>query len=249
MADKKKNIETESEEKKKKLQERKEREDREKQELERKQKEKEQKRKAREARIKKKELAERKRIKEVLRFPFKTLFEVSLLISFLSFIALFFGLQVELTKALFNSFFIFTTLYLGFGVVIIGIAYMMSEKRKKEMEEQKIRDEEQRKADEEERQAKQERLREEIKEAEMHREEELKRFRERIDANEPAPALAASSSAMGFGDFPNGITDEFIGGVPNPQDNSATPGLEEMFQPEHESQANMGMPGNDEEFF
>ncbi len=247
MADKKKNIDTDSEEKKKKLQERKEREDREKQELERKQKEKEQKKKAREARVKKKELAERKRIKEVLRFPFKTLFEVSLLLSFLVFIAMFFGMQLELMKSIFYSFFIFTTLYLGFGVAIIGIAYVMSEKRKKEMEEQKLLEEEQRKAEEEERQAKQEKLREEIKEAEMHREEELKRFRERIDATEPAPALAANSSTLGFGDLSGGITDEVIGGPSQPQAEAGAQSLEELFQPEHES--NFGMPENEEEFF
>lgn len=247
LADKKKNIETESEEKKKKLQERKEREEREKQELERKKKEKEKKQKAREARIKKKEIAERKRIKEVLRFPFKTLFEVSLLISFLAFIAMFFGMQLELMKSVFNSFFIFSALYLGFGVVIIAIAYVMSEKRKKEMEEQKQLEAEQRKAEEEERQAKQERLREEIKEAEMHREEELKRFRERIETNEAAPALAASSSALGFEDMSGSLADEMIGGPSQPQAETGSQSLEELFQPEHES--NFGMPENEEEFF
>ena len=215
--------------------------------MERKRKEKDQKKKAREARVKKKEIAERKRIKEVLRFPFKTLFEVSLLVSFLAFIAMFFGMQLELMKSIFNSFFIFTTLYLGFGVVIIGIAYVMSEKRKKEMEEQKLILEEQRRAEEEERQAKQERLREEIKEAEMHREEELKRFRERVEASEPAPALAANSSALGFGDIGGEVTDEFIGGPSAPQTEAVSQSLEELFQPEHES--NFGMPENEEEFF
>lgn len=167
---------TTSEERKKKAQEKREREIKEKKELERKRKEKIQKEKAKVARIKVKEKREIKRINELIRFPFKILFQVSFLFSVLFFIVLLFGRGDTIVEALFSAFLLFTALYLGVGVLIVAITYSISEDKKKELAEQKLKEEEQNKIDEEIRIQKINQIEQDIKEAEQRRSTEIKRL-------------------------------------------------------------------------
>ena len=149
-----------------------------------KQKEKEKKKKDRAQYIKKKEKKERKRINTILNYPFSVLFRVSMLASIIYFIYIFIGNEVELPKALLNSFLVFSAFYLGAGVIMVTTIYVMSEKKKVELEEQRKIEEEQRKIDEEERLIKQQQMEEEFKQAEARRHEELRRFRELQDIEE-----------------------------------------------------------------
>lgn len=123
-------------EKKRREQERKDKEAKERAELEKKKKEKEAKRKRIEKRQKKKQKEELKRIKTIIDFPFNTLFHVSSLITLIYFIVIFFGSDELLYKAIYNSFIVFTSLYLGFGIVLVAIFLLISEKREKEFQEE-----------------------------------------------------------------------------------------------------------------
>ncbi len=133
---KKEELTPEEAEKKRREQERKEKEAKERAELEKKKKEKEEKRKRIEKRQKKKQKEEMKRIKSIIDFPFKTLFHVSSLITLLYFIVVFFGSDKLLYKAIYNSFIVFTSLYLGLGIVIVAIFLVISEKKEKEFQEE-----------------------------------------------------------------------------------------------------------------
>lgn len=133
---KKEELSPEEIEKKRREQERKDKEAKERAELEKKKKEKEEKRKRIEKRQKKKQKEEMKRIKSIIDFPFKTLFHVSSLITLIYFIVTFFGSDKLLYKAIYNSFIVFTSLYLGFGIVIVAIFLVISEKKEKEFQEE-----------------------------------------------------------------------------------------------------------------
>jgi uncharacterized membrane protein YcjF (UPF0283 family) len=131
---KQENISPEELEKQRREKEKKDKEEREKKELEKKRKEKEAKLKRIQKRVKQKEKEEIKRIKTIVEFPFKTLFQVSSLITSLFFIVVFFGKGEELYKAVYNSFIVFTALYLGLGIVLVAIFLVMSERKEKELE-------------------------------------------------------------------------------------------------------------------
>lgn len=137
-------------------------EQREKIEQQRREKEKAEREKEKQARDKKRKQikakklkAENKRIKEEVNFPFKMLFSVTLLISLLSFILIFFGLNFSIYDSLLYTFYIFSFFYLGAGAVMAGIYYLIAQdKRNKylaQLEREEIAAEEverQRKADE-----------------------------------------------------------------------------------------------------
>lgn len=151
-------------EKQKREQERKEKEEKERQELEAKRKEKERKAKLREAKQKKQEKAEIKRIKRVIEFPFKTLFEVCLLLSVLFFVVQFFGIEIELYRSVFNAFMMFVALYLGFGLILVAIFFVIAEDKKKELEQIIKENEEKARQEEEQKQAELDKMENEIKE-------------------------------------------------------------------------------------
>jgi len=165
-------------------------------------------------------MRERKRIKELIRFPFKLLFQASLLFSLLFFIILYFGQDWTLEKSVFSSFLLFTALYLGIGVIIVAITLVVSEKKKKELEEQKSIEAEQAKENEEKKIQKLTKLETDIKEAERRRSEELQRFREQKEAAEKASQynpeedianMTFSPAAMEINDMSGNIpADEFF---------------------------------------
>lgn len=138
---------------------------------------KEKKKKLKEKKIKKAEEKEKKRIKSIIDFPFKLLLQSCLLITVLAFIIQYFGAEIELSKAIFYSFLLFTLLYLGIGLVIVAIFFVLSDNKKQELIEQK-RIEEELKIAEEKRIAEEEVLAEERRqEEERTRLEELEKFK------------------------------------------------------------------------
>jgi uncharacterized membrane protein YcjF (UPF0283 family) len=160
-----------------------EREKKEKQEYDQKRKEKEKKKQARQKTLQRNVKKEQKRIKEAINFPFKILFQAGLSIASVFFIVEYFGRGKELYKAMFNSFLLFTAVYLGVGVLMITIFYVMAESKKREKEEQKHLEEENKAKDEQfmlEQQAKRE---EESRENERKRREEMRKFRENLESD------------------------------------------------------------------
>lgn len=112
---------------------------REKEEEARRIKEKEERKKEREKREKKREQIKKKKIKEEnkrirkeINFPYKVLFNLTLLISLFAFIIIFFVLNTPIYETLLYMFFIFSFLYLGIGGIMIGIYYLIAiDKRRK----------------------------------------------------------------------------------------------------------------------
>ncbi len=104
---------------------------------------------------KKKRIAkEEKKINNVINFPFKLLTQVSLLISCLVFIILYFGSDKAVHESVLISFLTFTMIYLGGGIIMVTIFYIISEDRIKvkeqlEKEEEEKRIEEMKKKEEE----------------------------------------------------------------------------------------------------
>lgn len=91
---------------------------------------------------------EQKRIKWLVNLPFLTLFKVSTLITALSFIAIFFWLGTDLYYSLIYSFLIFTSIYLGVGILLVAIFYLISLDKEYELKEE-IRLERQKELDDE----------------------------------------------------------------------------------------------------
>ena len=172
----KKELTPEELEKQKRENERKEREARDKRERERQLKEKTLKNKERLKRMRRKEKSETKKIKRIINFPFKILNQSTFLFTLFFFIVIYFGVQVEIYKAVFYTFIFFSALYLSVGLVMVGVFMVMSEKKKKELEEL-IRKEEEARLAEEERIADEEaRLEESLKDEFVKQQEEMYRL-------------------------------------------------------------------------
>jgi len=114
-------------------------------ELKKRQKEKLKKKQEKEKRIEKQKKREMKRIKSLVNLPFKLLLQVSSLITALSFIVIFFGYETPLMRTIYLCFLIFTMLYLGLGLVMIAVFFLISQDKIVEMEELKKIEEEQKK--------------------------------------------------------------------------------------------------------
>lgn len=99
------------------------------------QKEKEQKRKLKEKRIKEERKQEIKRIKTLINLPFKLLLHLSLLATMMMSIILYFWLELDLKTTLIYLFLIFTFFYFGIGIIMVAAVLMISEDKKKELEE------------------------------------------------------------------------------------------------------------------
>lgn len=97
--------------------------------------------KERERRVAIKEKNEERRIRKIVRFPFKILFQAALLFTLLTFIVLYFGSSTEVYRALYLSFIIFTSLYLGIGLIMTGVIYFVSQEKLIEKKRQKREDE------------------------------------------------------------------------------------------------------------
>lgn len=124
-------------EQEKREKEKKEREKKEEEELKKKLEEKLKLKKEKEIRIAKKKKVEQKRIKKIVNFPFKLLTQITLLISGMSFILLFFGMEKTMLDTIYYTFLIFTMVYIGAGGVMVGIFFLISQDKLAEMEELK----------------------------------------------------------------------------------------------------------------
>jgi hypothetical protein len=111
-------------------------EKRRKKEREKKKKDKEKREKLKAKILKKREKREQKRMDKIVNFPFKVHFHVTLLILCLFFIVIYFGIQTELYDSLYYSFWMFTIIYLGLGLVMGGYYYIKSEEVRQELEEE-----------------------------------------------------------------------------------------------------------------
>ena len=112
------------------------------------QKEREQRQKRRKKKMLKLQKKEQKRIKWLVNLPFMTLFKVSILFTFLSFIFFHFWSGQDIFYSILNSFFIFTLLYLGMGIIMLGIFFLLSIDKEHELKEE-IRHEQSRMQEEE----------------------------------------------------------------------------------------------------
>lgn len=112
------------------------------------QEERDKKRKKKKQKMRKMQKKEQKRIKWLVNLPFLTLFKVSSLITALAFIAIYFWIGTELYYSLIYSFFIFTSIYLGVGILLVAIFYLLSLDKEFELKEE-IRLERQKELDEE----------------------------------------------------------------------------------------------------
>ena len=119
--------------------------------------------KEKEAKASKQLKVERRRIRDSVEFPFKMLFNVSALVGILAFFIKFFTQSQELINALTNGFIVFSTIYLGFGIILLIVILVMADNRKKEQLEKKRQLDEQRMQENEHRMADQERIDEEMR--------------------------------------------------------------------------------------
>jgi len=108
----------------------------------------EKKKKDREKRLKETEAKQKKNIQRLVNFPFKMLAQVSLIVSLIVFIMLYFSRSKAIIDSLYTSFLVFSGIYFGVGLIIAFVFYILSEQKKKEIEEKKRQEEEQRREDE-----------------------------------------------------------------------------------------------------
>jgi Flp pilus assembly protein TadB len=100
------------------------------------QKERDKRKKKREAKKRKLEKKEQKRIKWLINLPFMSLFKISSLITFLAFIFIYFWLKNDIYTSILMSFFIFTAIYLGFGIIMVAVFYLLSIDKEQELKEE-----------------------------------------------------------------------------------------------------------------
>ena len=106
-------------------------------------------------RRKKRQKTEQKKINTLVSFPMKILFNTAILVGLISFIYLYFYIEVDLNRTIINVFFIFTSIYLGGGVIATLYYYFMSEEKRRELNE-KLRVEAENKQNEEKKRQQQE---------------------------------------------------------------------------------------------
>lgn len=128
-------------------------------ELEKQKKLREQERKKRQQqklkKAKEKQRNEIKRIKTLINLPFKVIINISIIATLLSFLITYFILNTDPISTVLTSFFVFTAIYLGIGIVIVGFFLLLSYDKEKEMreyeaEQKRLQEEEERKRQEEE---------------------------------------------------------------------------------------------------
>ena len=111
-------------------------------ELKQKLKEKEKRRKERERKIRAKERKEERRIRKIVNFPFKTLTQVTMFLTSVAFMAIYFGAGVDLEKAFYICFMLFILLYFTVGAVMVVSYWKISDERIKDMELKKKKEKE-----------------------------------------------------------------------------------------------------------
>ncbi len=105
-------------------------------------KEKEKRRKKRENKIKSLERKEKIRIRNLISFPFKTLFQLSLFFTLVAFLIIYFGNGFDMVSAIYICSLIFIVLYFVVGIVMVIRYWKISEERIQEMKAEKKREKE-----------------------------------------------------------------------------------------------------------
>ncbi len=157
-----------------------------------------------ESNLKKQVKDSKKTLKRVINYPFNTLFQIGALIGILYFSYAYFGNEIDLKIALLNSFLYFTVIYLGVGLLYSIVIYFVASNRIKDEEEKKRLKEEQMNWEREKMELQKSKYQEELRMAELRREEELKRFRElnQKKSNELPPG-----DGISYNDFMSGNED------------------------------------------
>jgi len=93
---------------------------------------KEKRRKLKEKKLKLEQKKEIKRIKSLVRLPYRIHFQVTLLATMFSVIFLFFWLDLDLKDTIIYLFLIFTFFYFGIGMLMVGVFFMLGEDKKRE---------------------------------------------------------------------------------------------------------------------
>jgi hypothetical protein len=114
-------------------------------ELKKRLKEKDKRKKDREKKRTSRENLEKKRIRGILNFPFKTLFLVSSLLSMIAFVMMFFGGKIDIIKAIYISTLVFTFLFLSVGIIMIGGFFVVSQEKISEIKKNKQKEDKQEK--------------------------------------------------------------------------------------------------------
>ncbi len=104
---------------------------------------------------KEKQKKEIKRIKTLINLPFKVIINISIIAALLSFLITYFILNTDPISTVLTSFFVFTLIYLGIGIVIVGFFLLLSFDKEKEMrefeaEQKRLQEEEEKRKQEEE---------------------------------------------------------------------------------------------------
>ena len=108
----------------------------------------EKKKKEREKRLKERESNDKKNVQRLVNFPFKMLAQVSIVVSLIVFIMLYFSKSKNVIDSLYTSFLVFSGIYFGVGLIMAFVFYILSEQKKREIEDKKRLEEEQRREDE-----------------------------------------------------------------------------------------------------
>ncbi len=109
-----------------------------------KQKLEEQERKEKEKKLKQRDKQREKYIKSSINFPFRTLWQVSLLGACIMFLIKFFGQTSDIVHSLYISFLTFIVIFLALGLLLITLFYVISESKKQEKELDRKRKQEER---------------------------------------------------------------------------------------------------------
>lgn len=151
------------------------------------------------------EKKEEKRIRRLVKFPFKTLFQLSLLAGAITFLIQHYGSEVDMIRSLYRGSLAVLAFLLGGGLIMAVLVWIISDIKKKELEQEIEAERERLRLEEEERAKHLRALEEEIKVSER----ELKNATERSSeptalppssAEQAIPPLEESTADVAFAD-------------------------------------------------
>jgi hypothetical protein len=167
-------------------------------------------------RRKKRQKTEQKRVNTLVGFPMKILFNTSILVGLISFIYLYFYIEIDLNKTIISVFFIFTSIYLCGGVIASFYYYFMSEEKRKELNE-KLKMEAENKQNEEKRRQQQEMEELEAIERELLEKRTIKK--EQPEISSQVQMNQQNSNVNLDGNMINNESDQNLAGLNNMPDN------------------------------
>lgn len=190
------------------------------------------------------EKKEEKRIRKLVKFPFKTLLQLSLLAGAVTFFIQHYGSEVEFPRALYRGSIATLAFLIGGGLILAVVTLIISDIKKKELEQEIEAERERLRLEEEERAKNLRALEEEMKNSER----ELRNATARSAEPTPLPASTAEQSLPPAEEIDNEDMD-FGGGLPNDDlsGDTAFQSDEELFT--QNENLNFGeVEQNDEEF-